>query len=187
MSTAADFNVSLEPHLVEALEPLIPVLPEDLSAKLANALRTAQHAPSSPPPLAEDGTLSASDSGLSTGLISYPLLSAVSTWTRSADGRKALATRSNPPLEPGAYSMVALLAGTRTSPEKSFPNVPRPLDRTAETKREMNDRRAITAVLNALLSVIGAGVATWWAADRLRWRDEWVSLPPKALVPAAMR
>lgn len=72
--------------------------------------------------------------------------------------------------------MVALLAGTRTSPEKSFPHMPVKPEASEEARRELNDRRAVTAVLNALLSVIGSGVATWWAADKLGWKQEWVRL-----------
>lgn len=71
--------------------------------------------------------------------------------------------------------MLALLAGTTTSPERKYPSVPPPsLDRQASRRRELGDRRAVSAVLNALLSIAGAGVATWWAAGRLAWRDEWV-------------
>ena len=69
--------------------------------------------------------------------------------------------------------MVALLAGTKTSPERKFPDVPR-VSQDDESQRARNDRRAIVALLNALLSVIGSGVATWWAAQHLSWENEWV-------------
>lgn len=82
--------------------------------------------------------------------------------------------------------MIALLAGTRTSPERKFPAgspVTR-LDGRAlsieDVKRNLDDRRAVTAVLNALLSILGSGAATWWAAERLAWKDEWVCLPPRS-------
>ncbi|PSS31030.1 hypothetical protein PHLCEN_2v2443 [Hermanssonia centrifuga] len=72
--------------------------------------------------------------------------------------------------------MVALLAGTRTSPERKFPShAPLVTDGQAEAGRELNDRRAVTAVLNALLSIFGSGAATWWAAEKLYWKDEWCS------------
>ena len=73
--------------------------------------------------------------------------------------------------------MVALLAGTRTSPDKKFPQLPHSLTRAESAARDIGDRRAIIAVLNALLSVICTGAATWWAAQRTGWRDEWVRDP----------
>lgn len=79
----------------------------------------------------------------------------------------------NPPLDPLAYSMVALLAGARTSPDKKFPALPRVPTRSEDAAREISDRRAIVAVLNAVLSVICTGAAAWWAAQRTGWRDEW--------------
>lgn len=73
-----------------------------------------------------------------------------------------------------AYNMVALLAGTCTSPGKKFPPMSRSPARSETAARNVSDRRAIIAVLNALLSVICTGAAVWWAAQRLGWRDEWV-------------
>jgi hypothetical protein len=70
--------------------------------------------------------------------------------------------------------MVALLAGARTSPDKKFPALPRVPTRSEGAAREISDRRAIVAVLNAILSVICTGAAVWWAAQRTGWRDEWV-------------
>jgi len=46
--------------------------------------------------------------------------------------------------------------------------------RSEGVAREISDRRAIIAVLNAILSVICTGAAAWWAAQRTGWRDEWV-------------
>lgn len=73
--------------------------------------------------------------------------------------------------------MVSLLAGTRTSPDKRFPDVAPALSEAQNARKDLNDRRAVTALLNALLSIAGSGVAVWWAADKLRWRNEWVSCP----------
>lgn len=176
MSSASDFNVSLEQHLIQALEPLVPLLPDTLSTELSAVLLcTATNAslPTSSSNAAASPPTSSPGTAYTDPLIRYSLLSKISAWTRSAEGRKAL-TAHDPPLEPNAYSMVALLAGTRTSPEKKFPAASAfPADGET-TQKELNDRRAVTAVLNALLSIIGSGVATWWAADRLRWKDEWV-------------
>ena len=184
MSSASGLNVSLEPHLIEALQPLIAILPQGLSANLSQVLSSAA---SSTPATADDPAaliVSGASSSHRQPLIPYSLLSAISTWTRSPDGRDALAS-CDPPLDPSSYAMVSLLAGTRTSPEKNFPDVPPKPDSGKEALKEVNDRRAVTAVLNALLSVLGSGVATWWAADRLRWKDEWVSSPLTCLSPEA--
>jgi hypothetical protein len=70
--------------------------------------------------------------------------------------------------------MIALLAGTMTSPERRFPpHVPK--GEVDQHKRFNADRKAITGVINALLSIGGAGLATWWVAEGRGWKDEWVS------------
>lgn len=69
--------------------------------------------------------------------------------------------------------MIALLAGTQTSPERKFPAYVARSD-DADGRFSYSDRRAVTNVLNALLSIGGAGAATWWAAGRLAWKDQWV-------------
>ncbi|KAH9830642.1 uncharacterized protein C8Q71DRAFT_361893 [Rhodofomes roseus] len=107
-------------------------------------------------------------------LQNYSLLSSISAWARSPDGAKSLASY-NPPLRPADYSMIALLAGTRTSPERKFPAYATRKE-GADERKTYSDRRAVTNVFNALLSIGGAGAATWWAAGRLDWKDEWKAL-----------
>lgn len=167
MSTTSEINISLEPHLAETLSPLLPILPAPLAAQLDPLLEYAQRASSKP----ESGS-----SNPAIPVIPYSTLSAIAAWARSTEGRAALHGCS-PSLDPGDYTMIALLAGTRTSPERKFPPG-RILSQTtdADHRRELNDRRAVTAVINALLSILGSGVATWWAADVLHWREEWVSV-----------
>ncbi|KAJ3540041.1 hypothetical protein NM688_g6282 [Phlebia brevispora] len=161
-SSNDDLNISLEPHLAEALEQLVPLLPENLSYELKPIL-------SKDPLSTQVGTNPANTDAIP--LIPYSLLFAISTWTRSPEGDASLKEHD---LAPSAYAMITLLAGSRTSPEKKFPPASTPSDQHRdEPSRELNDRRAVTAVLNAMLSVLGAGVAVWWAADRLRWKDEW--------------
>jgi TMEM199 family protein len=70
--------------------------------------------------------------------------------------------------------MVSLLAGTITSPERRFPPHKRHKSADEEAKKEMNDRKAVIAVANSLLSIGGAGIAAWWASGIVGWRDEWV-------------
>lgn len=149
-----DLSVSLESHLIEILRPLVDTVPAPLSAELS-------------PLVSETASCS------STPTVSYALLQSISRWARTEDAAKALRSK-NPPLDPLAYNMVALLAGTRTSPDKKFPQLPHSPTRVESAARDIGDRRAIIAVLNALLSVICTGAAMWWAAQRTGWRDEWV-------------
>lgn len=165
MSNLSELNISLEPHLVEALEPLVALLPETLSSQLAAALKSVESG--------QKNTVAVSVVH-PIPIVTYSLLSSISAWARTADGIAALRGR-NPPLQSSDYSMVSLLAGTRTSPDRKFPQDPSTRNE-AEPHDELADRRAITAVMNALLSILGSGAATWWAADKLAWRDEWVSL-----------
>ena len=148
-----ELHVSLEPHLVQALRPLIGSTPSHLSAELSKLLPD--------------------ESSDTSPTISYALLQSISKWTRTEEGETTLKSK-DPPLDPLAYSMVALLAGTRTSPDKKFPAFPRVPTRSEDAAREISDRRAIVAVLNAILSVICTGAAVWWAAQHTGWRDEWV-------------
>lgn len=150
-----NLSVSLEPHLIEILRPLLDTIPASLSAELS--------------PLLSETTSSSSP----IPTIPYTLLLSISRWVRTEEAARALRSKS-PPLDPIAYTMVSLLAGTRTSPDKKFPQLSRSSDRSENAARDISDRRAIIAVLNALLSVICTGVATWWAAQRTGWRDEWV-------------
>jgi hypothetical protein len=154
-SMSSPLSVSLEPHLIEILRPLVDTIPASLSAELT--------------PLLSDNTSSSS----STPTITHALLLSISRWVRTEEAARALRSK-NPPLDPLAYNMVALLAGTRTSPNKKFPQLSHSSDRSKNAARDNSDRRAIIAVLNALLSVICTGAATWWAAQRMGWRDEWV-------------
>lgn len=97
--------------------------------------------------------------------IPYALLHRISQWARTAD--------LSPPLERGAYSMVSLLAGTTTSPESKLGKYVPPLPPDEAAAQQVRDRKAITALFNALLSVGGAAFAAWWAADKTGWRNEW--------------
>lgn len=150
--TDRDLNISLEPHLADTLRPLLLLLPPELASQLT------------PVVLPSEGPLP--------NTISYSLLGTISAWARSPNGEESLAAH-DPPLRPADYSMIALLAGTRTSPERRFPaHVARGDD--AEGRKAYSDRRAVTDVFNALLSIGSSGAATWWAAGRLAWKDEWV-------------
>ncbi|GLB41723.1 putative endoplasmic reticulum-based factor for assembly of V-ATPase [Lyophyllum shimeji] len=143
-----DLKISLESHLLDTLRPLEAIIPSDLAKTLSS------YTCSSPPPT-----------------IPYSVLQSVSQWARTT-GLDALHSQS-PPLDPHAYSMISLLAGTTTSPERKFGAYvpPKGLDEMEAAKAA--ERKSITALLNALLSIFGCAFAVWWAADRLGWKNEW--------------
>jgi len=148
MNHKDELHVSLEHHLLEALNPLPIILPDDLAAELATFI--------SPP----------------STLILYSALLKISKWARSPAGLKALNSSS---LDPQSYSMVSLLAGTRTSPEKKFPTY-LAKDPEAERRRAADDRKAVSTVVNGVLSVAGTGFATWWASGHTGLQLEWRAL-----------
>lgn len=142
-------NISLEEHLVDTLRTLQPLLPKDLAEKMVPYLSP------SPP-----------------SVIPYSLLSSLSRWTRSEAGQDVLRAHV-PRLDPHSYSMVSLLAGTMTSPDRFLGKYVPPKD-PAEMEADRNrERKAITALLNALLSIVGSAAAAYWAAERTGWRIEW--------------
>jgi len=151
--TKSDLTISLESHLVDTLKPLQTLLPPPLASELAIHLTASGSESSSP-------------------TIPYSLLTSISSWARTSEGKQTLRA-CNPELNPSDYTMISLLAGTRTSPDRKFPVVPAARSPLEDARREVNDRRAVTAIVNALLSIGGSGVATWWAAGRLSWKDEW--------------
>ncbi|EJD48042.1 hypothetical protein AURDEDRAFT_183771 [Auricularia subglabra TFB-10046 SS5] len=89
----------------------------------------------------------------------YNVLADVSRWARTNDIRTEFG------LDPHDYTLVALLAGTRTSPNANF-SVP------SDGAAHRSDKQAITALINGLFSVIGVGVAGWWAASGAGWDNE---------------
>ncbi|KAF8845196.1 hypothetical protein BDN67DRAFT_552089 [Paxillus ammoniavirescens] len=152
MAGSDKLNVSLEPHLLETLIPLQGLLPTELSDELTSYLSSGQNARPTP-------------------IISYECIQRVSRWCRTSDGRKSLQSCS-PPLDPQSYTMVSLLAGTRTSPEKHFPSYTAH-DPEEERRRMANDRKAISTLVNAVLSIAGTGFATWWASGHTGLKMEW--------------
>ncbi|KAI0320887.1 hypothetical protein OF83DRAFT_1043446, partial [Amylostereum chailletii] len=163
----AAVEVSLESQLLDALKPLPGILPEHLDSQLSPLLSSSltNELPPNTSALLRNGIQRKP-------VIPYPILLSLSKWSRTPEGKAALQGHT-PPLDPREYDMVALLAGTRTMPNARFPVPERSLEPAQIARREMNDRRAIVAVLNALLSVGGAGAATWWAAQQVGWKDEW--------------
>lgn len=143
-------NISLETHLLHVLKPISSILPEHLANDLAQYIID-------PSPLS----------------IPYNTLFAISQWTRTADGQKALQTHS---MKPHDYSMISLLAGTTSSPEGKFGTYIPPKEPEQIEAERVNERKSITALINALLSIGCVAFAAWWAADKTGWRNEWVRL-----------
>jgi hypothetical protein len=144
----SEIRVSLETHLLQGLNRISPILPRHLANDLTQYLVN-------PPPVA----------------IPYKTLLAISQWTRAEDGQKALQAHS---MRPHDYSMVSLLAGTTSSPEGKFGTFIPPKEPEQIEAERANERKSITALINALLSIGGVGFAAWWAADKTGWRNEWV-------------
>jgi hypothetical protein len=147
---SVDLDVSLEPRLLHILHPLPQIVSEELSEKLRLYVNE------SPP-----------------STIPYSVLQAVSQWSRTATGIAALNSHS-PSLDPLAFSMISLLAGTTTSPEGKFGEYVPPKEPEHLEAEKTKERKTITALINALLSIGGAAFATWWAADKMGWRNEYV-------------
>ncbi|KAK0202821.1 hypothetical protein DFS33DRAFT_1263603 [Desarmillaria ectypa] len=149
---ASDLNISLEDHLRDTLASVQSLLPRELSAQLEVYFTEPKPA-----------------------LIPYTVLQSVSQWSRSPSGSSALRSTTHP-RDPNDFSMISLLAGTTTSPERKFGSYVPPRDPEeieAERKRE---KRAITTLMNALLSVGGSGFAAWWASQHAGWKKEWRAL-----------
>ncbi|KAF5352889.1 hypothetical protein D9757_012092 [Collybiopsis confluens] len=143
----SNVNVSLERHLRHSLEPVIALIDDR-----ALSSQVAQH--------------------LQTESIPYSVLHAVSRWSRSPAGSSALGSCS-PPLDPNAYSIIALLAGTTSSPEGKFGQYIPPDEPEKIALAKKNERKAITAIVNGVLSVFGSGAAAWIGSERTNWKQEW--------------
>jgi len=146
-----DINVSLEPHLVQSLARIFPFLRIELVNEVEKYIADP------PPPI-----------------IPYKTLYAVSQWARTEQGMKSLNSNA---MDPHSYTMISLLAGTTTSPERKFGDYIPPKEPEEIEANRIRERKAITALLNALLSIGGVGFAGWWAADRTGWKNEWVCTP----------
>lgn len=143
-------NVSLEPHLQRLLESVLPATPPELSDDLAPYV-------SKP---------------VDSQVIPYEILQRVSKWSQTPEGTHAL-EQCSPALDPRSYGMVSLLAGVRTSPEKHFPpHVTR--DPLEEQRRQVEERKAISLLVNAVFSVASTGIAAWWGSERAGLALEWV-------------
>lgn len=158
-------NISLTHDLADRLEPLKRILPAHLAVLI----------PSLPPlPSLPSASALADSATTSTQIVPYSLLYSISKWTRTEEGAAALSENS---LNARSYEMVSLLAGATTSPDRKFPaHKPEVNDPLMDARREINDRKAVVGLINALLSIGGSGAATWYATGVAGWRNEWVRI-----------
>ncbi|KAF9258922.1 hypothetical protein L218DRAFT_876055 [Marasmius fiardii PR-910] len=154
--TTSQLTVSLEDHLVQTLQTLIPVL--------SPAQRTELE------PYINQSTSPAKPNRPSS--IPYTLLQSISQWTRSKTGVRNLQSAA-PKLNPNDYSMIALLAGATTSPGSNFPPIQPPKDAEEIGRQKKRERKAIGAIVNAVFSVVGTGGACWWGSKNTGWKNEW--------------
>ncbi|PPQ90743.1 hypothetical protein CVT25_010132 [Psilocybe cyanescens] len=146
-NSTTDINISLEPHLVASLRDIYPLLPTQQAQELDPFLTDPL------PPI-----------------IPYKILFALSQWTRTDQSLEKLKSKG---LDPHAFSMISLLAGTITSPERKFGDYVPPREPEDIEADRIRERKAITVLLNALLSIAGVAFAAWWAADKTGWGNEW--------------
>ena len=160
-SVGVGANISFTHDLADRLEPLKRILPLHLASPI--------------PPLPPASSPSTSGSVTTSVLtVPYSLLYSISRWTRTEEGTAVLLANS---LNPRSYEMVSLLAGSTTSPERKFPpHMGETNDPLAHARREINDRKAVVTLINALLSIGGSGAATWYATGVGGWRNEWVRI-----------
>ncbi|PVF99260.1 hypothetical protein CPB86DRAFT_783849 [Serendipita vermifera] len=138
----SSLKVSIPEHLRQSLEPLIELLPPELVLVVQEALKGNE--------------------------ILYDTIVNVSKWAVTDEGRAALEDKK---LNPRDYDRISLLAGTITGPSKRLPP-PEPKPEPWEVAQdEKNTRRAVAALFNGLFSVIGVGVAVWWAGRTAGWSD----------------
>ncbi|KDQ19174.1 hypothetical protein BOTBODRAFT_28660 [Botryobasidium botryosum FD-172 SS1] len=143
-------TVSLPEHLHATLLALIepsPLLPLEISSAVSLHVKK---------PIEE-----------SSAEIPYDTLRNVSNWAQTEDAIALLRERG---LNPSEYLMISLLAGTIYAPSSRPPPVISIPDPEEQQRR---DRKAISALINALFSILGVGVAAWYAAGASGWRDEW--------------
>ncbi|KAG8922750.1 hypothetical protein FRC02_011627 [Tulasnella sp. 418] len=148
-------TVSLPNHLHASLLALVKsdILPEEINSKLTHHVKPTHDASSSEIP--------------------YHLLCDISKWTQSDAGKEALLTKE---IDYRDYSMIALLAGTTTSPSAKLGPFKRALSPESAALQRLKDRKAISALINGVLSVVGVGVAAWWAAGSVGWKPEYKAL-----------
>ncbi|KAG8691604.1 hypothetical protein FRC11_015041 [Ceratobasidium sp. 423] len=138
-------TISVPEHLWETLLPLIKldIEPPELQTLLREHIK----------PTVEDTSTE----------VPYDLITGIAKWSESDKGKETLKDEG---LDPSSYSLIPLLAGTTFAPSSKPPPPPPPEHDPSE------DRRAITALINGLFSVVGVGFAAWWAAGNVYWRNE---------------
>lgn len=143
-------NISLQPHVIEILKKVVNLVPPDIHSSLEKYTRNE-------PP----------------STIPYETLQTVARWARTPFGIDSLQNHL-PPVEVTELTMINLLAGATSSPERVFPPSAPVLEPEEAAAAQLREKRVIAVLANSLLSIGGVGFAAWFAAERLGWKNEWV-------------
>ncbi|THU91514.1 hypothetical protein K435DRAFT_968140 [Dendrothele bispora CBS 962.96] len=141
-----NLDVSLEPHLLDTLKPVLPILDSLLRDRVGEFINEHDARTTIP----------------------YGLLLDISKWARSNP-----ATLRASSLNPNDYTMIALLAGTTTSPHGKFGTYVPPKSEEVLAEERKRERKAITTIVNGVFSVGGAGAAAWIGSASTGWKHEW--------------
>ncbi|KAG8997777.1 hypothetical protein FRB94_007460 [Tulasnella sp. JGI-2019a] len=149
--TTTTTTVSVPSHLHDSLATLLApnLLPESLLLLLQTHVKPSTDA-------------SATE-------IPYDTLRQISQWAQTEPGRVSL---KNNTLNPSDYTMIAMLAGTLSSPSAKLAPYKRPLSPEEEAMVKSKERKAISALLNGFLSTIAVGVAMWWLGGSISMRTD---------------
>ncbi|KAF8327146.1 uncharacterized protein EI90DRAFT_1819185 [Cantharellus anzutake] len=148
-------------------------VPTHLQETLINLDKCKENIPSSLHETIRDFLNPAEDrerEGGSTREIRHHTLHQISRWAQSEEGRSSLRSHG---LDPADYLLISLLSGVTSLP---FTNPP-PYDPDAgdpnkASRRAAQDRRAVVALLNALFSILGVGIGSFWIAGSGGWKLE---------------
>jgi len=157
-SAVTTITVSVPPYLKESLVELercgedIPISLRETVEDFLNSIRDGQR------------------DGASTPEIGYETLHQISRWAQSEAGKSSLRSHG---LDASDYLLISLLSGVTSSPSTNPPPYdPDEFNPNKTSRRAAQDRRAIVALLNALFSILGVGIGSFWIAGSAGWKLE---------------
>jgi len=157
-ATTTRITVSVPPHLKETLIHL-KKCEEDIPAPLHKTLHDFLNS-----------IWGTENDSASTPEIEYDMLYQISRWAQSEGGKSSLHSHG---LDASDFLLVSLLSGVTSLPSTNPPPYnPDDGDPKKASRRAAQDRRAIVALLNALFSILGVGVGSFWIAGSAGWKLE---------------